>query len=636
MLSFRSQPAFVAAISLTALVGVGAFGTFQPPAGPPPAAQGDAAADPLGPDVITAITNNDTAKLKALLVKGAKTESANWLGLHPLTWAAMKGNEDACALLIEYKADVNADTMFGAPLEAAVMGGDPKIVKMLLDHGAKPTKSRLDKMTGLMIAAESGKIEIVKLLLGTVDINAQSVTGMTALAHASRRGQTELVRLLLTKGANPDLADLSGRTPLMYAAMNGQIDAVRYLLASGADAKAQDKVGDNALSLAARYSGQPEVARQLLAKGANPAEKDARGYTAAAIARQRGYAEFAKLLPAMTGGPKVDTAFPKQVQDAIHLSLPLIEKATNTFSAKIGCGSCHHQGVGLQVTGVAKANGFKIDEKLAQSQQKLVLAEPENAIEGIKQINPHPEMYNRIPGVDMGEFNPNIGSTFNSLVDQNVPRSEVIEQTILLYARQQSPDGSWGFALHREPVQSSVFTYTAYAIRLMKQYMPEAQAKERDERIARAIKWMVATFPVTNEDRTFRLLGMKWAGAPDTEVQKAIGDLRRKQRTDGGWAQFSGPNFAGPSFQLSDAYATGEALYALHIAGVPAKDATYRRGVQYLLRTQDADGSWYVNKRANPVNNFLDFGFPHGESQYISYSATCWATMALIYADEKK
>lgn len=40
----------------------------------------------------------------------------------------------------------------------------------------------------------------------------------------------------------------------------------------------------------------------------------------------------------------------------------------------------------------------------------------------------------------------------------------------------------------------------------------------------------------------------------------------------------------------SSAYATGKALYALQIAGMPASDAAYARGVQYLLKTQQEDG----------------------------------------------
>ena len=129
---------------------------------------------------------------------------------------------------------------------------------------------------------------------------------------------------------------------------------------------------------------------------------------------------------------------------------------------------------------------------------------------------------------------------------------------------------------------------------------------------------------------------MKWAGAPQTEIDRAAADILRAQKADGGWAQFSGSCQFGPGYDRSDAYATGESLYALFVGGgMKATDAAYRRGVEYLLRTQDVDGSWFVNKRAVPANNYFDTGFPHGESQYISYAGTCWATMALMFAADK-
>ncbi len=69
---------------------------------------------------------------------------------------------------------------------------------------------------------------------------------------------------------------------------------------------------------------------------------------------------------------------------------------------------------------------------------------------------------------------------------------------------------------------------------------------------------------------------------------------------------------------------------------MPVTDAAYRRGVSYLLRTQDEDGTGFVTKRAIPANNYFDAGFPHGESQYASFNGTCWATMALMETVQPK
>lgn len=97
------------------------------------------------------------------------------------------------------------------------------------------------------------------------------------------------------------------------------------------------------------------------------------------------------------------------------------------------------------------------------------------------------------------------------------------------------------------------------------------------------------------------------------------------QRPDGGWAQL-------PSLP-SDAYATGQVLVALNQAHLLATSApAYQRGVQFLLQTQTADGSWYVKSRALPIQPFFESGFPYGRDQWISAAATNWATMALARA----
>ena len=85
-----------------------------------------------------------------------------------------------------------------------------------------------------------------------------------------------------------------------------------------------------------------------------------------------------------------------------------------------------------------------------------------------------------------------------------------------------------------------------------------------------------------------QILGLTWAGAEQEFVATAADELKRLQRTDGGWAQT-------PELE-SDAYATGQVLYTLHEAGVPSTKPL--RAAQLLVRTQRDDGSWYVKSRA--------------------------------------
>jgi hypothetical protein len=83
----------------------------------------------------------------------------------------------------------------------------------------------------------------------------------------------------------------------------------------------------------------------------------------------------------------------------------------------------------------------------------------------------------------------------------------------------------------------------------------------------------------------------------------------------------------------SDAYATGQALFALSVAGgMTRADAAIQKGIDYLLRTQAADGTWHVQTRSIWLQPYFESGFPYGRDQFISAAGTAWAAMALAAA----
>jgi Squalene-hopene cyclase C-terminal domain len=119
-----------------------------------------------------------------------------------------------------------------------------------------------------------------------------------------------------------------------------------------------------------------------------------------------------------------------------------------------------------------------------------------------------------------------------------------------------------------------------------------------------------------------QLPGLAWAGDRSGRLEALGRRLQAQQGADGGWSQRQG--FPG------DAYATGQALYALQQAGrMPTSDAAYHRGVKYLLSSQFPDGSWHVKSRAVKFQPYFESGFPYGHDQWISAAGTAWAASAL-------
>ena len=167
---------------------------------------------------------------------------------------------------------------------------------------------------------------------------------------------------------------------------------------------------------------------------------------------------------------------------------------------------------------------------------------------------------------------------------------------------------------------------TALAIYGLQRYAPAGRKAEFTERVARAAGWLRSAKTKTTDDLAMQILGLKWAGERTTA--ESVRRLIALQRNDGGWGQT--PNLP------TDAYATGLALYTLHESGEPATGAAYRHGVEFLLQTQQSDGSWNVRSRVVKLQPYFESGFAHGPDQWISAAATAWATAALSHAAGKK
>jgi len=222
-----------------------------------------------------------------------------------------------------------------------------------------------------------------------------------------------------------------------------------------------------------------------------------------------------------------------------------------------------------------------------------------------------------------------VAYSLGGMAAQDLPADEITDAMAVHLAAGQMEDGSWSTAPDRPPVQYSDYTTTALSIWGLSKYAPEGRREVFQEQIERGVAWLLAApSSETIEEAAFRLLGLGWGDAPVSRRTPSVRDLMRLQRSDGGWAQL-------PTLE-SDAYATGQALVALHLAGgMPASHGVYQRGLEYLLRTQQEDGSWRVASRARPFQPYFESGFPHGKDQWISICATSWATMALMFTEEQ-
>lgn len=149
--------------------------------------------------------------------------------------------------------------------EAAAFGDVDRLTVRLEEDPPLVTSYSGDGFTALHFAAFFGRYEAAELLIergAEVDAFGRGWMTGTALHSAVSRLQSDVVRILLEAGANPNVRQSAGWTPLHAAAMNGDMTSVELLLASGADPTATNDEGRSVIDLA-NESGDETTARRI-------------------------------------------------------------------------------------------------------------------------------------------------------------------------------------------------------------------------------------------------------------------------------------------------------------------------------------------------------------------------------------
>lgn len=573
--------------------------------------------------------------VKTLIDAGADVNARNSFDATALVWAA--ADFAKVSMLVEKGADVNSRTKLGrTPLMvASSCDGCSEIVRYLLTKGANAKAADGRGKTVLQIAAESGDGASVRLLLAAgADASAQDQGGGTALMGAMMNCDFPSAQALIAKGADVNAAltfagavkagpiALVQLTPLILASAYCGPREIKLLLDAGANAGAKDIRGMTPLIIGVSSEIQnPEVTRLLLRAGADINAAGSTGETALDWAKKFG--NRAVISEMRAGGVDEGAPYtaparppfkPRTIVEAVDDATALTERSGTEFFRQSGCVGCHHQPLALLAASAGRAAGAKVDDAalrgFAQTIESEWTGEQEQLLE---RIDPG-------GGADGEEY------MAWAMASANYAPNAITNTIAVHVAAMQHAAGNWHEGdISRSPIQESEIARTARALRLLQVYGPPAKRVEFAERIGRARDWLGHVKPVTNDDGAMQMVGLHWASRDVTALGRA---LMSRQRPDGGWGQ--NPNLE------SDAFATGESLWALRESGIlNARDAAYQRGVKYLMSTQWPDGSWYVRSRAPKIQPYFQSAFPFEHDQWISAAATSWAVMALAPAIER-
>jgi hypothetical protein len=312
---------------------------------------------------------------------------------------------------------------------------------------------------------------------------------------------------------------------------------------------------------------------------------------------------------------------PQTEREVIEKGLEFLKRDAALWRKDRQCSTCHHGTMTVWALYEAKSQGYKIP---ADELADVVKWTKDRLLERIDL--PRDER----PGWSMV----NTPAMVLALMAWALPAQESMTADELTrisahLVRHQETDGSWAWSSappkNRPPPffeSDEVATLLGLlAIDPPPTADPSVKSQAADAR-RKAASWLAAAPPTeTTQALAYEVLLKVHDGGIATPPQAEIDLLLGRQNDDGGWGQLSGAP--------SDAYATGQVLYVLILAGTSRDRPEIRRAAAFLVATQEDDGSWRMSPRSHPdaapANNLVP----------ITYFGSAWATLGLLRAERE-
>lgn len=297
------------------------------------------------------------------------------------------------------------------------------------------------------------------------------------------------------------------------------------------------------------------------------------------------------------------------LQKAIDRGLAFLVNDAQAWRDEHKCASCHHAGMVIWSMREAKQRGHAVDESVLAELTKWVADSGPG-----KSSIPRPEGRPKAFNTKAVYFALALGADPNPDAASQKGMALMIKTVV----EDQIDSGSWVAWPETRPPMFGASDESMSALATLA--LHAAAPRDESAKAARdkGIEWLAQT-KTDDDPQSIALRLILWAktGRPAAERDPLVQRILQRQNADGGWSQ--------AKEMPSDAWATGQALYALAHAGIGSGDARIQRAQAFLVKTQRDDGSWPMTSRpAKPGDKGAKNLVP------IIGAGSAWAILGLV------
>lgn len=286
----------------------------------------------------------------------------------------------------------------------------------------------------------------------------------------------------------------------------------------------------------------------------------------------------------LSGTPAADTSgsgASAELTATINRGLGFLSRDAMAWKAEHNCASCHHAGLVIWAMREAKLRKYSVDEPVLAELTEWVAASGEGKT-GVARPAGRPKALNTKALYFA------LGLEADPKPDAAVAKG--LKTLLKTVEDDQTENGSWSSWPETRPplFGNSDESMTALATLALVPATADASTKAARDK---GVNWLAST-KTDDDPQSVAMRLVVWAklGRAAAEYQPLVDRITSRQNSDGGWSQATG--------MASDAWATGQALYALSHAGLKPGNPVITRGQAFLIKTQRKDGSWPMTSRS--------------------------------------